>query len=556
MLGLLAVPASLRSLRQVLRGDLVNPDGYMRLVRLEDGLRAGHVGYAVAADGSGHGTVLHWSHLLDSLLVLLALPLRIGLGWHDALFVAACLCGPISVWLLGAALAWAAAPLADRGFLWAAPLVAGLSAPVMTYGALGVVHHHILLVAGAVFVAGCMGRAASGDRLAGWRGGVAAAAAIWLTPETMPAILVAFALPALHAGRPAARAGLALGGLGFALVLFLAWLVDPPALRWAPEVDRLSVVYLGLGAAVAAGGLAIWAIPRLLPAAPGCIGAAVAAWCLGTWLAAFPALLRGPEGMMDHATAAAFFGNIAEMQPIDNLGEAALFLLPGLVTAALLGAIAARRRSLAWAYAALVCVVAVGLSAWHVRFAAFPAACTAAAMPVLLTGASRLRRVAWRPVARLGTFFGCVLLPVLPAFAGALPSGRVAYTCPVRAAEALLAPLAGQVVLTGVNDVPELLYRTRIRTVGSLYHRNAAAYLRLRDAWDSLPSDTVPEAVRATEADYIMICPSRAPPPAPGPADTLWDRLRADRPPKWLTRAGTGEATADAPAPVLWRIRP
>jgi len=103
--------------------------------------------------------------------------------------------------------------------------------------------------------------------------------------------------------------------------------------------------------------------------------------------------------------------------------------------------------------------------------------------------------------------------------------------------------------------VPELLYRTPIRTVGSLYHRNAVAYLRLRDAWDSPPSDTVPAAVRATEAAYILICPSRAPPPAPGPADTLWDRLRADRSPPWLTRAGSGEATADAAAPVLWRIQ-
>jgi len=395
-----------------------------------------------------------------------------------------------------------------------------------------------------------MGRAAAGDGLAGWRGGVAAAAAIWLTPETMPAILAAFALPALQAGRPGARAALALAGLGFAALLLLAWLVDPPALRWAAEVDRLSVVYLGLGAAVAAGGVAIWAIPRLLPAL------LVAAGCLGAWLAACPALLRGPEGMMDPATAAAFFGNIAEMQPVDNLGAAALFLLPGLVSAALLGGIALRRRSLAWGYAALMCVIAVGVSAWHVRFAAFPAACTAAAMPVLLSSASRLRRVAWRPAARLATFFGCVLLPVLPAFAGALPSGWTPYVCPVRAAEPLLAPLAGVVVLTGVNDVPELLYRTRIRTVGSLYHRNVAAYLRLREAWDTPPSDTVPDAVRATGAAYVLICPSRAPPPAAAATDTLWDRLRADRPPPWLSRVGTGAATADAAGPVLWRIRP
>jgi hypothetical protein len=552
LLGLLAVPPSLRTLGAVWQGDLVNPDAYMRLVRLEDGLRAGQVGYRVAADASGAGTVLHWSHLLDSLLVLLALPGQPWLGWHRALFVAAALCGPLSVWLLGAALVWAVAPLADRRFLWAAPVVAGLSAPVMTYGALGVAHHHVLLVAGCVFVAGCLGRAAAGDLVSGWRGGVAAAACLWLTPETMPALLCAFALPVLYRRRPGARAALALCGAGLAAILFLAWLVDPPDPRFAAPVDRLSVVYLGLGAAIAAGGMAIWALPRLRLGPS--IGVVLAGACLAGWVAAFPDLLRGPAGVLDPATARAFFADIAEMQPVRNAGEAGLFLLPGLVSAALLAAIAWRRRSLPWAYAAAVCAMAVALTAWHVRFAAFPAACTAAAMPVLLTRASRLRRPAVRPAARLATFFACVLLPDLPAFAGAMPPPAAPYACPVRAAQALLAPVAGAVVLTGVNSVPELLYRTRVRTVGSLYHRNAAAYLRLRAAWNSRPADQVPAAVRATGAAYILLCPSRA--PATAPPATLWDELRANTKPPWLQPVGHGEATDTAAAPILWRILP
>jgi hypothetical protein len=51
-----------------------------------------------------------------------------------------------------------------------------------------------------------------------------------------------------------------------------------------------------------------------------------------------------------------------------------------------------------------------------------------------------------------------------------------------------------------------LLYRTRILTVGSLYHRNAAAYMRLRDAWRAEPGDTEPEAVRATRARFLLAC--------------------------------------------------
>src|SRR3984957_2315885 len=102
----------------------------------------------------------------------------------------------------------------------------------------------------------------------------------------------------------------------------------------------------------------------------------------------------------------------------------------------------------------------------------------------------------------------------------------------------MLADHAGQVVLADPNDSPELLYRTRSLTVGSLYHRNVAAFLRLRAAWRTGPSGTVPTAVRATHATLVLFCPSplRSLLVADLPPDTLMDQLNHGRVPPWLRR--------------------
>jgi len=128
--ALLDVVTGLRIAPGVLQGDLLNPDSFMRLARLGDILRAEAPLHAVLRDGSGDGTLLHWSHLLDSLLLLLALPLRPFLDWDAALHGAALMLGPVGMGLLGAAVAWAAAPLADRGWRWMAPVLVALALPI------------------------------------------------------------------------------------------------------------------------------------------------------------------------------------------------------------------------------------------------------------------------------------------------------------------------------------------------------------------------------------------------------------------------------------------
>src|SRR5580658_4814078 len=96
--ALLAIAAmSLRVTSNLRDGGLSNPDTYMRLVRLRETLRAGHPVYVVARDGSGHGTLLHWSHLLDSLLCVVALPFSLVLNQETAVHVAALLFGPLCI---------------------------------------------------------------------------------------------------------------------------------------------------------------------------------------------------------------------------------------------------------------------------------------------------------------------------------------------------------------------------------------------------------------------------------------------------------------------------
>ena len=123
----LDIVLGLHAIRGVLHGVLTDPDSYMRLDRLHDMLARRSPLHVVLRDASGAGGLLHWSHLLDMLLLLLALPLQPFLSQADALYGAAAVLGPLSVGLLGVTTAWAMAPMADRHWRWIAPGVAARS---------------------------------------------------------------------------------------------------------------------------------------------------------------------------------------------------------------------------------------------------------------------------------------------------------------------------------------------------------------------------------------------------------------------------------------------
>ena len=413
----------------------------MRLDRLQDILARHAPLHVVLRDASGVGTVLHWSHLLDSLLLLLALPLRPFLSQPASLHVAAVLLGPLEVGLLGTATAWAMAPFADRGWLWMAPVRAGLAFPIVAYGMPGVAHHHVLLAVAAVVMAGAAGRAATGDRAAGCRLGVWAGAAIWLSPELWPLVLMAFGGCGLSwmlsAKRPGVRGSgdLAVGealvaaGSLFLLVVACAFSVDPPLAGFGSvEIDRLSMVYLVLASVICAIGWTLWELDRAPVAAARRIGVAavVAAAGLGLWFALFPAVLLGPSGLVDAEAARIFSSGIQEMRPVASLAQAVGFLFDGAMATLLLIWFAVSWRSFLWAYGALCVVVMLVLGQRYVRFSTYPAAAAAATLPVILTECTRL--LATRPKIVQAAARVAVIALMMLTYPAYVVLGRLART--------------------------------------------------------------------------------------------------------------------------------
>lgn len=534
-------------LAPVLDGAVLDPDGYMRLVRLQASLAQHAPVHVVARDASGDGNVLPWSHLFDAVILILRAPLRLFLSGEAALRWAGVATGPLSVGLLGAALAWAAAPLTLRGWRWTAPVLAASSFFVLSYGAAGMIHHHIPVAFTIVMTIGWAGRSIAGAPRAGCWMGLWAGLGIWLTPEAMPFVLAAFGGMGLAWLEGATASGFRQAAVAFLAVIAAAFVLDPPFAGYgAAEIDRISVVYLVLALAVLGVARLLGAIERRGWSATrrGLLGAAAALAGIAVWLALFPAVARGPAGLMTDAEAQAFFSLIAEMRPIVTCGQAWAFLLDGMLGLAAVVALAVAIRSLLWGYVALVAALVLLLGSEHTRFLTYAAVLGAALLPVILTWCERvlhplspgLRSLTRAAVLALFLVGPWSTSPLPPAAAAAASAGAPSPSCSVRDLGYFLAPYRGQVVLSDVNDVPELLYRTDILTVGSFYHRNIAGYMRLYAAWRSGPSPQLPEAVRATRAALLLFCPAADRPGvvADLPPDTLWDRLNRGEVPDWL----------------------
>ncbi|HET7883982.1 MAG TPA: hypothetical protein VFL55_24055 [Acetobacteraceae bacterium] len=532
----------------------MDPDSTMRLVRLAATLHDGTPVDVIFRDGSGEGFALYWSHLLDLPLVLLSAPLRLVApatgNWPlpPALHWAALAMGPIFMGLLGLAVVWACSPFVSREWRWLAALSVPVSLPILAYGVPGNVHHHVPLVIVAVMVAGWAVRAPQIGTRAGWRAGLWAGVGIWLSPETVPFSLMAIGGLGLAwligpNDRKTVRA-LGAAGPGMLLVSVLAFAVDPGEQGLtATAVDRISLVYVALALALClVGALAIGVDrTRCSGSARLALGLCAAALPLAIWLAAFPAVLAGPEGVIGDEQRAAFFDHIVEMMPVNSPDNFLRCLLTGALAASFAAGITIVHRSTLAGYVALCAAATLFLGLQHRRFAAYPSVLGAIALPWAMTVLSRPRIARTRAavVARMICVTAFLLLPHLPDAAEAVAVHRQpipATSCSIAKVRALLATHADEVVLALPDETPALLFISDVRTVGSLYHRNFAGFMRAYRAWRSDPEYAGQDAFRATNAKLVLACAGRKRNSlvADLPQGTLFDRLNAADPPEWL----------------------
>ena len=542
----------------VLSGSLSDPDSYMRLERILQGVRQGHLVINVARDDSGAGVMVEWSRLLDALIWAMALPLVPSLGWHHALLVAGDMLSPLGIGLLGVALAFVIEPFVARPFLFAAAIAAATLPGLQTFAMPGVVHYHILLLVLIAFTTGFVIRAWHGERWHGFLAGVCGGFAIWLTPETMPFILLAFAVLLLRWVYEKNGSVIAACAAGFIDVMGFGLALDPPEGGYnAIEIDRLSLVYVMLGLLLLVGGLCLWRIDHWKPSKlnhP--LGVGLMAVLLIIWVAAFPQVAMGPYGLMSHDDYQRFFGVMMELQPLRGLHDFMPFIFPAIV--ALLYSMyrtfkAGRAQArIIWLYVSAVLLLSLILAAKFILFVGFPAAITAALLGVMLSDVSwRLRAAPTRAMlARIGAIASILVVPLLPIFpAAGQTSPLPAPSCDLRHIDTLLAPIGTAITLAPPDATPELLFRTQVTTVGSLYQHGVPGFLRLSDAWRAVPGATIPAAVIATKASYVLFCgsPVRYLLVNDLPKITLWDALNNNHPPSWLRLQAQDLATG-------WRL--
>lgn len=545
----LAVIEAIAGYRYVRLDGLLGPDSYMRIVRIRDGLQTGWFTHIVANDNAGKGTVIHWSHLIDAAVIALSAPLRLFLTEPSALLAAASVTGPMVAATLAGVLVWAVSPLMQsrRAWFWIVPFAVLLSPALFTFGLLGYVHHHLMLVVFGVAVAGCAGRAAMGSTKSAIWSGIWAGFGIWLSPEALPYVLmgmgtigVAWCLRPEPAARP-----LRLCATAFLAVLAIAVLIDPPYGGWlSPAVDGVSIVFVVLAALICG---AAWLLalsgPRMTSIwIRSCCSLLIGITVIGFWLWLYPRFIRGLGGLMPAEAANVFFGAISEMQPVTHDLFGLSLLMTGGFAVILALRLAWLQRNVLWLYAAGCGCVVVVLAATHVRFLAYSEAIGVLMLSATIGSAASTLQ----PSRRLTLFRAGVTAVVLFApWATKALSGKAEPDDPMGGCNvAEIAPMLQQqnnaTVLTEISDTPEVLWRAPVRTEGSLYHRSSGAFIRARSAWRTPPSDNVPEAVLATGATEILACDliGRTALIIDLPPDTLQDRLARHDVPPWLSEIG------------------
>jgi len=530
------------NLQGVFDGKLLDTDSYARVSRIEAMLDAGRALHHTPRDNSGLNIPLHWTHLLDGLILLLSLPLRWAFPPAEALRLGGAAVGPVSTALLALA-AFQAVRLASGGGRHAitAAVLAALAPSIWAYGAFGRADHHVLLTAIAVimpalaYVAGVGGRGLTPAVLAGALGGLG----VWMSPEQLPFLLFAWAIAALRdveADRRVGPRALALAG-GHLAVLALAMLVNPPSGgRFAVEVDRLSLPYLELSAGM-------FVVPLVLrrfvpvvasPWLAAVLAGAVLAVPLIAWVAHYPGVLKGTGGIFSAEAIERIWRHVAEMRTVSSAQTAGLtILMPALVLLASLGTLLWRRRTPMSLLLAVFGAFLLYIGVKHVRFAMYLQLAAVVALGIAIEIVTRRETT---PASRLGllaAWLGLLAGPYVLSLV--LPEDtsweRQGGGCDPRPLARELVPLAGQIVLTTFSDAPSVLYFSRAIMVAGPYHRAERLILRSLDAFDekAFAGSAVPASFTATNARAVLICGKDK-----VTDGTLAAALKEGRPPDWL----------------------
>ncbi len=537
-------------------------DSYMHLARFREGYGIFHGGF-VPRDNAPYGTVLPWTMPMDGALAVFY---AIGRAFTDpdgALYFAARVVSPFFCATIGPIMFFGLRPLFS---LRARAVIGGLaaSAPqLVAFSLPGDADHHAMEVWLSVLFAMTLIRdlfinpARYRDAAAA---GIAAAVALWTSPEEF--IVVGSGLSALYlyrclVERPRAEGtwahDLVLGG-ALAVTLTAAWLLDRPYDGlWAPEVDRLSIVYVSFAWLFAAALIGLDAyLARRVPLSPP--RNLIAAALLGgtaflCWIAIAPDMLGGPLGRVDRTVFGIVVDQTLEMLPMwwltDWTGPHVVVLIViGAAFAVVIAKTSGRERWLWVASAAfMVPITLLGIR----YFRSIYYAEVFGSIPLGLVLAERTRRypkymgysaVAMSMGVMLGVYSVAVLLWHLlqPSYQKFVATTLA--VCSLGNLAGAIAPIqdTDAIVMTDLNVAPLILYLSpRLRTVASPYIGNAEGVLDELTFFRAHSDDDARAILDRRGVKFVLVCDTGQ----RERLDVFKDRIVHDTP-AWLEPVGAG----------------
>lgn len=497
---------------------LPNPDSFYKLVLLED--HDPQVGFHfVARDNAPDGNWVHWSLPHSWTVWQLHRPLAFaGLSQRQALLWAGVSVTLASVMLLAMLVALAVAQHGSKRAALVSILTVATSLPLMAYGRIDQITHHIFMLVPVAGAAACFFTPATcrghwPDLL----GGLLLGLALWISPETMPLVAGLAALRAVLRLEHGDSPSLIPVAVGLLATMLLGWAIDPPPPTYAAwALDHISLAWLAFAALLAmllgvGEGLARYQV-TLRRALLVMAGTSVAAG-LG-WLLLVPHALHGPIGLIPDELRSLWWDQISELKSADTPAQfVAYFGMP--LAAALVAAFAAWRiRSVTLTLLALMTLTYAVLGVWHVRMGA--AAALVAALAVGL-GVARLRiftddvddTTLTAGEQAIGLFL--TLLPVLllcTVLGLTLLADKEArrIECPLASVSEALNQLPPATVLAPVFRGPELLYHSHHRTIAGPYHHNVDGILDVYRAWLDTGDTKALTIIERREVEYVLGC--------------------------------------------------
>ncbi|MGE3623733.1 MAG: hypothetical protein AB7H77_07685 [Bdellovibrionales bacterium] len=527
-------------------GLLFDTDDYMRLNQIINWLGgAGWFDLSHPRLSPGDNTVVHWSRLADLPIALVMLPLISPFGMQNAALVASFIVPPLLFAVLLMLMQSLARPMLRREHRGLAAVLLLFTPSVLVNYTPGRVDHHGAQIIIAAFGLLCLQRMILCR--GGWKASIAAALAfacgLWIGTEALP-WLILFIIGAACSG--AWRGGLAVrhaAVFGLALPLFVAILLplalSPQdytslALSWFSAADLFMALLAGavfvIGWAGGAGTGRRW-LRLALYGALGFFAAMLFAFFI-------PDVLNGPFADYDSFNSTIALDNIGEAQPLwsrfhislrspSTILHASLLVLhiaflPLLALMVAVWNVIWGRRRAVWFFHVLFLIAALMLAFfWQVRVARF--AQIFSVIPVAWLVARSWRMAAahfpgpMHVPAKIVIFIFITALPVvlLPAAIAKrklidvvlFPAARPAVSCPLLQASGFLNAAYSRrshVIMSGMNEGPELLFRTRHYVIAAPY--NVAGNTDAYAFFNSRDDGTAQNILRRRRADLVLLC--------------------------------------------------